>query len=110
MKDGLGPKYGGPRRVLQEKIRTEMSRSQITSESIDKKIQELALLCRSHCQKESKREIANPSRIVSLQIRLLLLELREEMYLKGLHLNCFKVLSFYFFFSFFFFSFFAIPH
>ena len=46
LQDGLGQKYGAPRRNAQERIRSEVARSEVAAAKIDELLELLGLLCK----------------------------------------------------------------
>jgi hypothetical protein len=95
MRDGLGQKYGAPRRNPQERLRTEVARSDMASEKIDKLLVLLKTLCASAEQGENSsdgvtaRKKRNRS-FWSLRIRRCLIELRNAIYRRAQYLAFLK--------------------
>ncbi|OQR92027.1 hypothetical protein THRCLA_08816 [Thraustotheca clavata] len=87
IKEGLGQKYGMPRRNAQERLRSEMSRSDEMARTIESLLSTLD-------QMQTTKECAIPGSKVpsnlSRQIRSVLLQLRHLFYTRGLYLGILK--------------------
>lgn len=97
MKDGLGQKYGAPRRNAQERIRSEVARSEVAAAKIDELLELLGLLCKRALDAElgaaeAAREKARlgrkaPKQPLSVRIRRCLMELRICCYRRAVYLR-----------------------
>jgi len=97
MRDGLGQKYGAPRRNAQERLRTEVARSDFASEKIDALLELLSKLCASAKQGEAVSGAGDSgsrkkgNRLFwSLRIRRCLIELRNAIYRRAQYLAFLK--------------------
>ncbi|KDO30113.1 hypothetical protein SPRG_05305 [Saprolegnia parasitica CBS 223.65] len=87
IKEGLGQKYGMPRRNAQERLRSEMSRSDEMARSIESLLSTLRVMTTSReCALKGPHA---PSNLVR-QLRSVILELRHIMYTRGLYLGVLK--------------------
>jgi hypothetical protein len=83
MRDGLGQKYGGPRRNAQERLRSEFSRSDIQGENLDKSLDELSQLCN-----ESPGSLADGDDThLSVRIKRSLNNIRQAIIARAIYLN-----------------------
>mmetsp|Transcript_32578 Transcript_32578/g.56428 ORF Transcript_32578/g.56428 Transcript_32578/m.56428 type:complete len:1232 (+) Transcript_32578:1221-4916(+) len=92
-KEGLGKKYGAPRRSAQEKLRAEKTKCENAQNGIDDLIEHLKVLMGDYKNCIEAREFVqlnsrNPS--LALSVRKTLLALRACIYKYGTHLNAFK--------------------
>ncbi|OQR83882.1 hypothetical protein ACHHYP_14142 [Achlya hypogyna] len=87
IKEGLGQKYGMPRRNAQERLRSEMSRSDEMARSIDDLLATLsAMTTTKECALRGPKAPTNLVR----QIRSVLLQLRHQVFTRGLYLGVLK--------------------
>ncbi|TMW60170.1 hypothetical protein Poli38472_000212 [Pythium oligandrum] len=91
MKEGLGQKYGVPRRTAQERFRSETTRADEVSARID------VLLASLQSMIESQRAVKTikgiPSTDLATQILHILLLLRAQLYHRGVYFGFLKNLS-----------------
>ncbi|CAK4086513.1 unnamed protein product [Aphanomyces euteiches] len=90
MKEGLGQKYGLPRRSAQERLRSEMARSEGMAAAIDSLLAQLQTVASSpengSASGTQATKASGPSNTARL-VRKLMLELRHLMYTRGLYLG-----------------------
>ena len=86
MKEGLGQKYGGPRRNAQERIRSEIARSDETKREINQLLDALEALSTGELVYSGKKHPAT----VSKQIRHTILRLRHTIYHRVAYLEFWK--------------------
>ena len=92
-KDGMGKKYGAPRRSAQEKIRAEMTKCEKAQAGIDSLVSGLKKLIQEYREiyaSKSEPLFANRSPSLAIEIRKVLLSLRFCSHKYGLHIGGFK--------------------
>ena len=92
-KEGMGKKYGAPRRTAQEKLRAEMTKCEKAQAGIEKTIENLQGLVeefRELVAGKSEFQFANRAPALSLAIRMVLLSIRTCSHKYGTHLLAFK--------------------
>ena len=92
-KEGLGKKYGAPRRTAQEKLRAEMTRCEKAQNGIEKTITELENLIqeyRTTYASKSEPHFASRNPSLALDLRRTLLTIRYCSHKYGLHISGFK--------------------
>ncbi|KAF0696791.1 Aste57867_12453 [Aphanomyces stellatus] len=87
MKEGLGQKYGMPRRNAQERLRSEMARSDNMAHSIDELLH--VLLAMGDANAPLRLGPKSPSNRARL-VRKTVLDLRQRVYTRGLYLGVLK--------------------
>ncbi len=83
-KDGLGKTFGQPRRLAQERLRSEMTKCEQAQKGVDQLIDRLESL-----QKEAltaTKPAANPSKAISIQIRVTIVQILRCIQHYGNHM------------------------
>lgn len=95
MKDGLGQKYGLPRRTAQERYRSEVTRCDERSAKIDELLAALNAMVETNEPKQpaAGRVMAQGRSDLSSVILRVLLQLRAKMYVRGRYFGLLKNLS-----------------
>jgi hypothetical protein len=92
-REGMGKKYGAPRRTAQERLRAEMTKCEKAQTGIEKTVETLSKLIeeyRATLASHSESEFSNRSPSLSLNIRTVLLSIRACSQKYGTHLLAFK--------------------
>lgn len=88
MKEGLGQKFGLPRRTAQERIRSEMTRCEERSTGIDQLLTSLQSLCDS--KETTPAETQVDTSTIQHQILVALIQLRAKVLHRGLYFGFLK--------------------
>lgn len=92
-KEGMGKKYGAPRRTAQERLRAEMTKCEKAQNGIDKTIEHLETLISEYrllLSSNSESQFSSRSPQLSLAIRQILLSVRVCSHKYGTHILAFK--------------------
>lgn len=94
MKEGLGQKFGLPRRAAQERFRSEVTRCEDKSASIDRLLASLQSLCDAHATDPPENSKATTQdqqeRERSRAILVALMQLRAKIYQRGVYFGFLK--------------------
>lgn len=85
MKEGLGQKFGLPRRTAQEKFRSEVTRCEDKSISIDQLLSSLEFLCGGQNASDSSKSKVQDEGERSRTILVALMQLRAKIYQRGMY-------------------------
>ena len=92
MKEGLGQKYGTPRRNAQERIRSEISRAETSGQEIHRSLENLRELMHDAQTTSGHSAIVQKQSSMPIfqRLRHVLLELRHQLYVRAGYFECWK--------------------
>lgn len=92
-KEGMGKKYGAPRRTAQERLRAEMTKCEKAQAGIDRTIMDLERLVQEYREiyaSKSEPRFASRNPSLALEIRRVLISIRICSHKYGIHISGFK--------------------